>query len=67
MTPAEFRDARKALGLTQAAWGLSLGIGREHVAKIETGRVPVSATLAILARLLVERHQEAQRIAPREA
>lgn len=54
MTPAEFRDARKTLGLTQSAWGLSLGIGREHVAKLEAGTAPVSATLAILVRLLLE-------------
>jgi DNA-binding XRE family transcriptional regulator len=53
MTNAEFRAARISFGLTQAAWGRMLGIGREYVAKIETGRVPVSSTIA----LLVEAYQ----------
>lgn len=49
MTPADFRAARDAFSLTQQEWGLVLGIGREHVAKIETGRVVnVSKTLALL-------------------
>ena len=48
MTPLQFREARLAFGLTQSAWGLVLGVGREHVAKIETGRAPVSKTLALL-------------------
>jgi DNA-binding XRE family transcriptional regulator len=48
MTPEQFRAARKSFGLTQAAWGLLLGIGREHVAKLEAGTMPVSRTVAIL-------------------
>ena len=47
MTPEQFRSARHSFGLTQQAWGLLLGIGREHVAKIEGG-APVSKTVAIL-------------------
>lgn len=48
MTPLQFREARLAFGLTQSEWGLLLGVGREHVAKIEAGRAPVSKTLALL-------------------
>jgi DNA-binding XRE family transcriptional regulator len=48
MTSLQFREARLSFGLTQSAWGLCLGIGREHIAKIETGRAPVSKTLALL-------------------
>jgi hypothetical protein len=48
MTPAAFRSARHSFGLTQQAWGLLLGMGREHVAKLEAGTMPVSKTVAIL-------------------
>ena len=47
MSPEQFRSARHSFGLTQQAWGLLLGIGREHVAKLEAG-MPVSKTVAIL-------------------
>jgi DNA-binding transcriptional regulator YiaG len=55
MTPAQFRSARASFGLTQSAWGLLLGIGREHVAKLESGTKPVSATVAILV-AMYQRH-----------
>lgn len=55
MTASEIRSIRTTLGLPQSRWAELLGIGREHVAKIETGKAPVSQTLAILARLY-ERH-----------
>ena len=48
MTPLQFRETRLAFGLTQSEWGRRLGVGREHVAKIEAGRAPVSKTLALL-------------------
>jgi len=48
MTPAAFRSARHSFDLTQQAWGLLLGMGREHVAKLEAGTMPVSKTVAIL-------------------
>jgi len=47
VNPEQFRAARHSFGLTQQAWGLLLGIGREHVAKLEAG-MPVSKTVAIL-------------------
>jgi len=59
MTPDAFRSARHSFGLTQAAWGLLLGIGREHVAKLEAGTMPVSRTVAILVELYL-RHGLAQ-------
>jgi DNA-binding transcriptional regulator YiaG len=55
MFPADFRAARKSFGLTQAAWGRMLGIGREHVAKIETNKTPVSQTVALLVEMY-QRH-----------
>jgi DNA-binding XRE family transcriptional regulator len=48
MTPEQFRAARKSFDLTQKEWGHYLGIGREHVAKIEAGTVKPSKTLAKL-------------------
>jgi DNA-binding XRE family transcriptional regulator len=51
MSPATFQAARHYFGLTQKEWGLSLGIGREHVAKLEAGTMPVSRTVAILVEL----------------
>lgn len=53
MNAPEFRNARQSLGLTQAAWGLSLGISREQVAKIEGGKHPVTPTLALLIAYVV--------------
>ncbi len=53
MTAADFRDARDAFGLTQSAWGLVLGVGREHIAKIEADKATPSRTLI----LLVEAYQ----------
>jgi predicted transcriptional regulator len=51
VNPEQFRAARHSFGLTQQAWGLLLGIGREHVAKLEAGTMPVSRTVAILVEL----------------
>jgi DNA-binding XRE family transcriptional regulator len=55
MTSEQFRTVRHSFGLTQQAWGLSLGIGREHVAKLEAGTMPVSRTVAILV-AMYQRH-----------
>lgn len=48
MTPIQFREARLNFGLTQDAWGLVLGVKREHVVKLEAGRANVTKTLALL-------------------
>lgn len=48
MTCDEFKAARKALSQTQEAWGLSLGITRRQVRRIETGEHGVTRTLALL-------------------
>lgn len=53
MSPLQFREARLAFGLTQTGWGLALGVGREHIAKIETDKATPSRTLV----LLVEAYQ----------
>jgi predicted transcriptional regulator len=59
MTPEQFRSARHSFGLTQQAWGLLLGIGREHVAKLEAG-TPVSKTVAILVAMYLRYGLEAK-------
>jgi transcriptional regulator with XRE-family HTH domain len=53
MTAAEFLATRQALGLTQAEFAVRLGLTRSTVARMEAGR-PISATVAILARLLAK-------------
>jgi DNA-binding XRE family transcriptional regulator len=55
MSPATFQATRHYFGLTQKEWGLLLGIGREHVAKLEAGTMPVSRTVAILV-AMYQRH-----------
>jgi DNA-binding XRE family transcriptional regulator len=51
VTPADFAAARKALGLTQTAWGEWLGLHRVTVTNIETGRAPVTPTVERLVKL----------------
>jgi DNA-binding transcriptional regulator YiaG len=53
MTPADLRAARAASRLTQTEWGHLLGVGREHVAKLEGSVVPPSPTLAILIQIIM--------------
>lgn len=53
MTGDEFRAARLSCDMTQADWAALLGVGREHVANIERGAKPASATLAKLVTLLL--------------
>jgi DNA-binding transcriptional regulator YiaG len=48
MTAAELKAARASFGLTQSEWGRWLGVGREHVAKLEAGTARPSATLVLL-------------------
>jgi predicted transcriptional regulator len=52
MTPADFRTIRRDLRLTQAEWGVRLGIKREHVAKLEAGRATITPTIALLAAMI---------------
>lgn len=54
MTPADFRSARKTLGLTQPAWGLWLGLSLSHVKAIEGGAANVTPTVSILVRLYLK-------------
>ena len=53
MTPADFRAAREALGLTQVQLGQALGVTGQYVSDIERGRVP-SKTLVMLMERLVK-------------
>ena len=53
MTPAEFREHRARLRLTQAALAGELGISASHVAHVEQGATPASPGLCAHIRLLV--------------
>lgn len=48
MTAAEFRAARKRLGLTQTAMGEILGIKLRQVQYIEAGEAPIKTAYARL-------------------
>lgn len=54
MTPAEFRAARKCLGLTQAALAKRLGIRRATISDYERGVFPVPVITELAMQLLVE-------------
>ena len=53
MSPADFRQHRDRLGLTQAALAAELGISASHVAHVEQGATPASPALCAHVRLLV--------------
>ena len=55
MTPTHIATIRRGLGLTQAGFAALLGIGRQYVAKIETGAALPSPSLVLLMRY-VERY-----------
>lgn len=48
MPPANIRDLRRRLKLTQAAFAHWLGVTREHVHRIETGKETPGVTLSRL-------------------
>ena len=54
MTPADFREHRARLGLTQAALAAELGISASHVAHIEQGASVASQGVCAHVRLLVK-------------
>ena len=55
MTAAEFRQARKALGLSQPKMGKKIGKGVSTIKRYETGQTPVPEIVRkLVARLLVE-------------
>ncbi len=54
MPPANIRDLRRRLGLTQAAFAVWLGITREHVHRLEAGKETAGP---VLSRLLDAIHQ----------
>ena len=55
MTPAEFRAALQALGVTQGAAAALLGVSLDGVNAWCNGRRPVPAPVARLVRLLARR------------
>ena len=58
MTKDEIKQARQALGLTQAAMSKAMGIGTRKWERWEGGHSPVSAEGATLLRLLVELNKQ---------
>lgn len=54
VTGEELRRIRRRLGLTQAGLAARLGIEANSLARLERGERAVSATLALLARLLAQ-------------
>lgn len=55
MTAAEFRAARKRLGITQVKFAEALGIAQAQVSRIETGQREPSRTVEKLVAVLVAR------------
>jgi len=49
----EFQQARRTLGLTQRKMASAIGVNDRTIRYYETGRVPVSPTVAVLVELLV--------------
>lgn len=47
MTNIEFKDARKNLGLTQVELADTLGMTRQHIGFLESGRSPVQKQTAL--------------------
>ena len=54
MTPAEIKQARQQLGLTQAAMAKAMGVGTRKWERWEGGHSPISPEGARLVELLVE-------------
>jgi DNA-binding transcriptional regulator YiaG len=59
VNPAELRNLRKRLGLTQSKFADLLGIHKVSLARMEAGTRGMSATTKRLLRLLAERGQRA--------
>ena len=53
MTPAEFRAARKSLGLRQDQLAAVLGFERGHISRMETGASPIMPTTALAMQALL--------------
>lgn len=58
MTPEKIKQARKSLGLTQAAMAAKIGIILRKWERWEGGHSPISAEGATLLRLLVELNKQ---------
>lgn len=54
MTPKQLKQARRELGLTQAAMAKAMGIGTRKWERWEGGHSPISPEGARLVELLVE-------------
>ena len=55
MTPTQFKDARKALGLSQNAMAKALGLKTSRaIRQYQTGERQVSGPVAVLVAMLLE-------------
>jgi DNA-binding XRE family transcriptional regulator len=64
MTPAEFKAARMTCGpngaLTQSEWAAWLGLHRVTVGNIETGKAPITPTVALLVEAIMQGYRPAE-------
>lgn len=67
MTSTEFKQHRKALGLTQSEAAQMLGVHRVTLADWERGHPPVPVAIGRLLRLMVLRGISADELPPYEA
>ena len=58
MTPAQIKQARQSLGLTQAAMAAKMGIIQRKWERWEGGHSPISSEGATLLGLLVEMNKQ---------
>ncbi len=57
MTPAQFKAARDALGLTQEQLAKAIGVERNTVSRWECGESPISIMVMLTMRLLTQTKQ----------
>lgn len=61
MKPHEFREARKALGLTQAKMAAALEMGQcgaRTIRQYEAGRCRIGGPVAVAVKLMLEKKEE---------
>ena len=61
MTPAQYREALAALGMTPAAKATdtALGLSVRHIQRLATGQCPVPETVALLLKCLISKQVQA--------
>ena len=62
MTPNEFKEIRKSIGLSQAQLGLKLNVGSNHISKIECGKKGITEPNEEKMMALLQEHRQKNRI-----